>query len=83
MSAEAAKYLVRKNINAVAIDAPSIDAGTDSKFTSHNILLPRDILVAENLCNIDKIKTNRFSLVLSPLKLGGATGSPARVLAIL
>lgn len=83
MSAEAAKYLVRKNINAVAIDAPSIDAGIDSKFTSHNILLPRDILIAENLCNIDKITINRFLLVLSPLKLGGATGSPARVLAIL
>ena len=87
------------------VDAPShfkpglasIDAGADSKFTAHNILLPRNILVVENLCNLDKVasrssrSSNRsknnnnttFTLIISPLKLGGATGSPARVLALL
>lgn len=83
LSAEAAKYLARKQVNAVAIDGPSIDAGIDSKFTAHNILLQRNILAVENLCNVSKITTSRFTLVLSPLKLGGATGSPARVFAIL
>jgi kynurenine formamidase len=83
LSAEAAKYLARKKVNAVAIDGPSIDAGIDVKFAAHNILLPRGILAVENLCNVDRITTSRFTLVLSPLKLGGATGSPARVFAIL
>ncbi|HEX7031681.1 MAG TPA: cyclase family protein [Nitrososphaera sp.] len=85
LSADAAKYLARKKVNAVAIDGPSIDAGIDAKFNAHNILLSHNILAVENLCNIDKIATanSRFTLVLSPLKLGGATGSPARVLAIL
>lgn len=83
LSAEAAKYLVKKKVNAVAIDGPSIDAGIDIKFTAHNILLPRNIVIAENLCNVSKIMTNRFMLVLSPLKLGGATGSPARILAVV
>jgi kynurenine formamidase len=97
LSEEAARYLARKRVNAVAIDCPSIDAGADSKFTAHNILLPRNILVIENLCNLDKLVSRRssssnrsknnnnttFTLIISPLKLGGATGSPARVLALL
>jgi arylformamidase len=93
LSEEAARYLARKRVNAVAIDCPSIDAGTDSRFTAHNILLPLNILVVENLCNLDKVVSNRsknnknnnnsFTLIISPLKLGGATGSPARVLALL
>ncbi len=83
LSEQAARYLARKKVNAVAIDGPSIDAGADSKFTAHNILLPRSILVVENLCNVSKISMTRFTLVISPLKLGGATGSPARVLALV
>ncbi len=89
LSADAAKYLARKKVNAVAIDGPSIDAGFDAKFTAHHILLSSNILVVENLCNVYKIAakttrtTKRFTLVLSPLKLAGATGSPTRVLAIL
>jgi kynurenine formamidase len=83
LSARAAKYLAAKKINIVAIDGPSIDAGFDDKFSAHNILLPRSILIAENLCNVSKIPTERFTLAISPLKLGGATGSPARVFALV
>jgi kynurenine formamidase len=89
LSKQAARYLAKKKVNAVAIDCPSIDAGTDSKFTAHNILLPNNILAVENLCNLDRIATttssssNKFTLIISPLKLGGATGSPARVLALV
>lgn len=83
LSGRAAKYLVGKKINAVGIDGPSIDAGSDGRFAAHNILLPRNVLIVENLCNVSKITAGRFTLVLSPLKLGGATGSPARTLAIV
>jgi len=83
LSEQAAKYLARKKVNAIAIDSPSIDAGVDSRFSAHNILLPRNILIVENLCNVSKIPTNRFTLIISPLKLGGATGSPVRALALL
>ncbi|MDW0122448.1 MAG: hypothetical protein QOK81_07540, partial [Nitrososphaeraceae archaeon] len=81
-----------KKVNAVAIDCPSIDTAADSRFTAHHILLSNNILVVENLCNLDRITSrNRrssnssvtFTLIISPLKLGGATGSPARVLALL
>ena len=38
LAKDAAKYLAKKEINAVAIDGPSIDAGADSSFPSHHIL---------------------------------------------
>jgi kynurenine formamidase len=87
LSRQAARYLAKKKVNAVAIDCPSIDAGTDSRFTAHNILLPNNILAVENLCNLDRIAPttsgNKFTLIISPLKLEGATGSPARVFALV
>jgi arylformamidase len=87
LSEQAARYLVRKRVNAVAIDCPSIDAGFDGRFTAHHILLSSNILVVENLCNLNTVTRSRisaiFTLIISPLKLGGATGSPARVLALL
>jgi kynurenine formamidase len=82
LSADAAMYLVRKKINIVAIDGPSIDAGFDIKFTAHHILLAAGILAVENLCNVGRIAKERFMLVTTPLKLAGATGSPVRALAI-
>jgi len=83
LSGDAAKYLAGKKVNLVAIDGPSIDAGRDANFTAHKILLKRSILIVENLCNVSKISADRFTLVASPLKLGYATGSPARVLALV
>ena len=89
LSEQAARYLARKSVNAVAIDCPSIDGGADSRFIAHNILLSCNILVVENLCNLNRVTSSRsrssitFTLIISPLKLGGATGSPARVLALL
>ena len=82
LSADVAKYLVRKKVNAIAIDGPSIDAGFDSKFTTHRILLPAGVLAVENLCNLGSVEKERFMLVTNPLNLAGATGSPVRALAI-
>ena len=78
LSVSAAKYLVSKKINMVGIDSPSIDLGSDSKFSVHHILAKNNILIVENLANLNKIKSNSFHLITSPLKLKNATGSPIR-----
>ena len=78
LSVSAAEYLVSKKINMVGIDSPSIDLGTDSKFSVHHILAKNNILIVENLANLNKIKSNNFHLITSPLKLKNATGSPIR-----
>ncbi len=46
------------------------------------MLLKNNILILENLCNLEKIKKSFFKLVVLPLKLKNATGSPVRAVAI-
>ena len=82
LSVDAAEYLVEKKINAVGIDTPGIDAGNDTNFKAHKILLSNNVLIIENLFNLEKLTTERFTLILTPLKLIGASGSPIRAIAI-
>jgi len=82
LSVSAAKYLVSKKINLVGIDSPSIDLGNNTKFSVHQILSKNDILIVENLTNLEKIPKNHFKLVVLPLKLKDATGSPVRAIAL-
>ena len=82
LSTDAAKYLAEKKVNAVAIDGPSIDPGIDNSFKAHKILLSYDILIIENLCNLEKFNTGRFTLIVTPLKLIGVSGSPVRAIGI-
>ena len=83
LSVSAAKYLASKKINLVGIDSPSIDLGKDSKFSVHQIFAKKGILIVENLANLDKIKSSKFHLVVLPLKLKNATGSPVRAVAFV
>ena len=83
LSVSAAKYLASKKVSLVGIDSPSIDVGTDSKFSVHQILAKKGILIVENLANLDKIKSSKFHLVVLPLKLKNATGSPVRAVAFV
>jgi len=83
LSVSAAKYLASKKINLVGIDSPSIDLGKDSKFSVHQIFAKKGMLIVENLANLEKIKSSKFHLVVLPLKLKNATGSPARAIAFV
>jgi len=79
---DAAIYLIDKKVNAVCIDSPSIDKGSDNNFPVHKILLSKDILVVENLCNLDKLSSQYFKIIMLPLNLLGASGSPIRAIAV-
>ena len=83
LSMAAAALLADKNVNAVGIDSPSIDIGSDEHFSTHKTLLSNGILIIENLCNLESLEhKGTFTLVINPLKLKGASGSPVRALAI-
>ena len=82
LGTSAAKYLASKKINLVGIDSPSIDLGKDEKFSVHHILAKCGILIVENLINLDKINSQKFHLIVAPLKLKNATGSPVRAMAL-
>ena len=83
LSVSAANYLASKKIGLVGIDSPSIDLGTDFKFPVHQIFAKKGMLIVENLANLEKIKSWKFHLVVLPLKLKGATGSPVRAIAFV
>ena len=83
LSVSAAKYLASKKINLVGVDSPSIDLGTDSKFSVHQIFAKKGLLIGENLASLEKIKSSKFHLVVLPLKLKNATGSPVRAIAFV
>ena len=74
--------LINKKVNAVCIDSPSIDRGSDNNFPVHKLLLNKEILIVENLCNLGEINSQNFTLIMIPLKLSGASGSPIRAIAI-
>ena len=75
-------YLASKKINLVGIDSPSIDLGIDSKFSVHHILAKNGILIVENLSNLEQIHSEKFHMIVAPLKLKNATGSPVRAMAL-
>jgi kynurenine formamidase len=84
LSLDAAEYLVRNRVNAVAIDGPSIDRGIDNNFNIHNALLSNDVLIIENLYNLEALSSvESFTLIVNPLKLVGASGSPVRAIALV
>lgn len=84
LSVDAAELLAEKNVNAVGIDSPSIDIGSDEHFSTHKKLLSNGILIVENLCNLESLlHKSTFTLLINPLKLKGASGSPVRALAII
>jgi kynurenine formamidase len=82
LSVDAAKYLVEKKVNAIAIDGQSINIGMDNNFTAHKIFLSNDTLIIENLCNLEKLNNQRLTPIVTPLKLVGASGSPVRAIGI-
>ncbi len=82
---EAILYLVNGGMKFMALDTPSPDDGSaiqkkdDSPM--HKILLEREIVIVEYLCNTEQIDFSKeYEIIALPLKIQGADGSPARVI---
>lgn len=80
LSAELAEHLVKLGINAIGVDAPSPD---HAPYPVHRILLPREVLIYENLTNLQPLVGRVAQFYGLPLKIKGGTGSPVRAIAIL
>lgn len=84
-SAEAADWLIRRfAIEALAIDTPGIDPGRDAGFTVHSTTtLPRGVWHVEGLVGLDRVPARGATIVVGVLPLGGGSGAPARVFALV
>src|SRR5262249_31783331 len=81
---DAARWLVtERRIHAVGLDTPSIDAGPSTSFLAHRILLDANVPVFENVAGLDRLPALGFTVVALPMKIGGGSGGPLRIIAIV
>lgn len=84
LAPEAARWLVEnRSVKAIGIDTASIDFGQSTKFGSHVRLFEHNVPVFENVANLEKLPDEDFSIIALPMKIGGGSGAPLRIVAIL
>lgn len=81
LTMEAVEWLLTFDLKALGFDAISTDKITDDALPNHRLLLPREMLIIENLTNLDQLIGKEFELYCIPLKIGKADGSPVRAFA--
>jgi arylformamidase len=87
LSEDAAKWLVEKGVQLIAMDTPSPDnpahsRGTPKDSPNHKVLLGAEVVLVEYLANLKALTASEVELIVMPLKLKGCDGSPARCVAI-
>lgn len=87
LSEDAALYLVEIGVQLLAMDSPMPDnpengKGTGNDSPVHKILLRNDIIIVEYLTNLRSISQRKVELIVAPLKIKMADGSPARCFVI-
>ncbi len=84
ISREAAELLVKqRKIDAVGIDTASLDRGSSKDFLAHQVLNGANIYGLENVANLDKLPPKGATVIALPMKIGGGSGGPARIIAVL
>lgn len=78
LSAEAAKYLVKRGVRMVGIDYLSVGAYRDDGAAIHRYLLEAGIWIVEGL-DLSEVDQGVYELICLPLKIAGGDGAPARV----
>ncbi len=80
----AARLLVQeRQVKALGIDTASIDYGPSTDFIVHRIIAKHNVLGFENLTDLDKLSPVGTTLIALPMKIGGGSGGPLRVIALV
>ena len=84
LAPEAANWLIEnRNIKAIGIDTPSIDYGQSTHFETHQALSKANIPAFENVAHLDQLSVQGFTIIALPMKIGGGSGAPLRIIAIV
>jgi arylformamidase len=78
----ASEALIERGIVGIGFDGPSADPVDTETFELHRVWLGAGRMILENLTNLDALPA-RTRVVVAPLKVRGANGAPARVLALV
>jgi kynurenine formamidase len=80
----AADWLVtRRRIRLVGIDTASIDHGQTQDYPTHQRLFRAGVPALENVAAMDGLPADGFTVFALPMKIGGGSGAPCRVIAVL
>ena len=70
-------------LDQLGTDTASIDHGPSTDFPVHRIAAAVDVPGLENLTRLDELPSTGARVIALPVKIGGGTGGPARVVALL
>jgi kynurenine formamidase len=80
----AAEWLLKeRRVVGLAVDTLSLDHGPSKNFKTHVTWLPSGRWGIENIANLDKVPASGATLVVGLPKVKDATGSPARIFALV
>lgn len=77
----ASQFLIDLGVSAIGFDGPSADPVDSTTFPLHHLWLGAGRLILENLTNLGELPP-RTRIVIAPMKVIGANGSPVRVFAL-
>jgi kynurenine formamidase len=89
LTEDAARWLCEYNLKGIGFDSFSVDRidsadnVSPNTLPNHHILLAKEILLIENLCNLDKLPDTVFTFQCLPIKVEKADGSPIRAIAVI
>jgi kynurenine formamidase len=84
LSPAAVAYLAKdRQVAGIGIDTPSIDYGPSTKFEAHRVSMPLNVYHIENAAHLTTLPAAGFHVMVAPLNVGGGSGSPTRVFALL
>lgn len=82
--AEAARVLVEeRRVGVLGVDTASIDHGPSKDFAVHQIAAAANVPGLENLADLGALPEDGAWVMALPMKIGGGSGGPVRVVALL
>jgi kynurenine formamidase len=83
-SEEAARFLVeQRDISGIGVDTLSLDAGAARKFVAHLAILGAGKYGVELMANLGRVPPSGATAFIGAMKHEGATGGPARIIALV
>ncbi len=71
----------RRKVGAVGLDTASLDFGQSKNYKAHQIFGEANISGFENLHRLAKLPPKGFRIIALPMKIGGGSGAPLRIVA--
>ena len=81
---DGARWLAEtRKVKAIGLDTASIDYGQSRDFIVHRVAMGQNVPGFENVANLDRLPERGATVIALPMKIGGGSGGPLRIVALL